>query len=120
MVDVHLEGGRLRLAVRGWHKLWSFKSTLEVPLSAVRGVRADPEVGRGLWKGFRAPGTYIPRVIVAGTFYRDGQKHFWDVQDSRRAIVIDLDGQRYDRLIVEVVDPEGEVRRISDAMGAAE
>ena len=115
MVEIEIAGDVAVLEVRGWSKLWALKSRLEIPLANVRGVRADPQAARGWWKGIRAPGTHIPGVIAAGTFYRDGKRVFWDVRDPERTIVIELADDDYDELIVEVADPAAEVGRIQGA-----
>jgi hypothetical protein len=116
MVKVSIRDDVAVFSVQGLHKLWAFKSRLEVPLAHIKAVRADPAVTRGWWKGIRAPGTHVPGVIVAGTYYHRGlKKTFWDVVDPERAIVVELDGERYERLIVEVEDPSAEVARLSPA-----
>jgi hypothetical protein len=84
----------------------------------VQGVRADPEVARGWWHGIRAPGTQLPGVITAGTFYQQGKRVFWDVHQPENAIVLDLADERYDQLIVEVADPAGMARQIMAALPA--
>jgi hypothetical protein len=78
--------------------------------------RADPGIARGWWKGIRAPGTFLPGVIIAGTYYTGGERVFWDVSDATKAIVIELTGEAYARLIVEVSDPEATIALIRDAM----
>ena len=67
-------------------------------------------------KGLRAPGTHVPGVIIAGTFYQEGKRVFWDVKDPEKTIVINLADERYDELIVEVADPAEEVQRIQNAI----
>lgn len=119
MVDLAVDGGNLVLNVRGLDKLWSFKSRLSIPIQHVRGARFDPGVAHGWWKGLRAPGTYIPGVIAAGTFYREEKRIFWDVHDPERTIVIELEDERYDELIVEVKDPEAAVHLIQEQVAAA-
>lgn len=116
MIEVSLGPGVLILDVQGWSKLWTLKSRLEIPLENIRGVRVDPEIARGWWKGIRAPGTHIPGVIVAGTFYHDGKRVFWDVRDAERTIVIELIDESYDQLIVEVADPLVAVTKIESAV----
>ncbi len=64
----------------------------------------------------RAPGTYVPGVIVAGTFHADGERVFWDVRDAQKAIVIQLDDEQYARLVVEVDDPRAAVELIERAL----
>lgn len=112
MVDVSISGGNLILNVRGADKLWALKSSLEIPLQHVAGVRADASVARGWWHGIKLPGTNLPGVITAGTFYQHGQRVFWDVHNPDNTIVIELHDERYNELIVEVADPESAVNQI--------
>ena len=116
MVDLSIAEGRLTLDVRGADKLWAFKSTLEIPLAHVASVRADPEVARGWYHGIRLPGTNLPGVITAGTFYQDGKRVFWDVHHPEDTIVIDLHDERFNQLIVEVADPPAAVRLIQSSL----
>src|SRR5688572_21794200 len=119
MVDLTIKGDKLRLQVKGLDRLWAMRSRLDIPLTSVRAVRIDPTIARGLWKGVSAPGTHIPGLIIAGTFYQDDKRIFWDVHDAEKTVVIDLVGQRFDQLIVEVDDPESVVKMIESAIEAA-
>lgn len=105
MVDLSVAEGKLVLHVRGADQLWALKSTLEIPVQHITGVRADPEIARGWFHGIRAPGTQIPGVLTAGTFYQHGQRIFWDVHHPDRTVVIELRDERYNELVVEVADP---------------
>jgi hypothetical protein len=116
LVELSVAEGKLTLHVRGADKLWAFKSSLEIPLVHIAGVRADPQAGRGWYHGIRLPGTNVPGVITAGTFYQDGKRVFWDVHDPEKTIVIDLHDERYNELVVEVDDPEAAVRLIQNAL----
>ena len=118
MVEITLTDNTLHLEVQGLDKLWALKSRLTIPLAHVQAVRADPEVARGWWHGIRAPGTQLPGVITAGTFYQQGKRVFWDVHAPENTIVLDLEDERYDQLIVEVADPAGVVRQIEAALSA--
>ena len=115
MVDLSIADGKLTLHVRGADKLWAFTSSLELPLTHISGVRADAEAARGWYHGIRMPGTNVPGVITAGTFYQDGKRVFWDVHHPEKAIVIDLHDERYSELIVEVEDPDAAVNLIQNA-----
>ena len=116
MVDLSIAEGKLMLQVRGADKLWAFKSSLEIPLIHIAGVRADPETARGWYHGIRMPGTNVPGLITAGTFYQDGKRVFWDVHSPEKTIVIDLHDERYNELVVEVDDPEAAVKLIENAL----
>jgi hypothetical protein len=116
LVDLSIAEGKLTLHVRGADKLWALKSTLEIPLVHIASVRADPEVARGWYHGIRMPGTNVPGVITAGTFYQDGKRVFWDVHNPEKTIVIDLHDERYNELVVEVDDPDAAVKLIQNAL----
>jgi len=116
LVDLSIGEGKLTLHVLGADKLWSFKSSLEIPLVHIASVRADPEVARGWYHGIRMPGTSVPGVITAGTFYQDGKRVFWDVHHPEKTIVIDLHDERYSELVVEVSEPEAAVKLIQNAL----
>ena len=115
-MDLSIAEGKLTLNVRGADKLWAFKSSLEIPLVHIVGVRADPESAGGWYHGIRMPGTNVPGVITAGTFYRDGKRVFWDVHHPEKTIVIDLHDERFNQLVVEVADPEAAVKPIQNAL----
>ena len=113
MVDIHADDEHVTIEVRGLHQFWAFKRKIHVPRSAVRSVRKLPgDALKGMWKGWRVPGTHLPGVIVAGTYFKDGERHFWDVRHPESAIEIELDGQRYNRLFVEVSDPDLAIRTL--------
>lgn len=118
MVDLSVSGEALVLHVRGVDQLWALKSTLEIPLRHVAGIAADPSVAEGWWHGVKLPGTNIPGVITAGTFYQHGKLIFWDVHHPENTVVIDLHDERYNQLIVEVADPEAAVRLVRSAISA--
>ncbi len=120
MIEIAVDNQTLNLEVRGWDKLWALKSRLEIPLANIHEVEADPTIARGWWKGLRAPGTHVPGVIIAGTFYQDGKRIFWDVHNADNTIVIGLADDRYDQLIVEVRDPAAAVSLIKNALSSSD
>ena len=109
MVDLSITDGNLVLHVKGSDKLWAFKSSLEIPLAHVVEIRADTSIARGWYHGVRIPGTNVPGVITAGTFYQDGKRVFWDVHNPENTVVIELKDERYNELVIEVADPAAAV-----------
>ena len=105
MVEVSADGDNVVFNVRGLHKLWAFKSQLRIPRAHIRGVRQDAAALQGWWKGWRLPGTHVPGLLTAGTFYQDGRRIFWDVHNPANALIIDLTHDDFDQLIVEVENP---------------
>ena len=85
MTEIEITEDSLTVHVLGWDRLWALKSSIEVPLSRVASAEIDPEIARReWWKGIKAPGTALPGVIKAGTFYHWRERVFWDVHDPTR------------------------------------
>ncbi len=116
MVDLSVADGMLILHVRGADKLWAFKSSLEIPLQHIAGIRVDSTLAHGWYHGIRMPGTNIPGVLTAGTFYQDGKRVFWDVHNPDRTIVIELRDERYNELVVEVEHPNFAIEMVEAAL----
>lgn len=118
MVKVSVEGDRIRFDVQGWDKLWALKSQLEIPLDHVTSVRVDPEAAKGWWHGVRFPGTNVPGLLTAGTFYRAEGAVFYDVHDTDKTIVLELEHDNFARLVIEVEDPAAVVSMLEQALSA--
>ncbi|MDJ0337047.1 hypothetical protein [Cryobacterium sp. PH31-O1] len=116
-----MSGNRLTIAddqlvvePRGLDRLWSFTRRIEIPLTQVSGAFFDPTVIDDP-QGIRFPGLHLPRK-VAGTFYTNGKRQFWNTVGLEKAIVVELDAaQRFDRLVLTVVNPLGQVDMINAA-----
>lgn len=116
MVSISITGPNAVFEVEGMDKVWSLKSRIEVPLSHITGAAIDTEAARGWWHGLRMPGTQIPGLITAGTFYQHGRRVFYDVHDTDNTIVVALNHEKYDHLVVEVANPQAEVRKLMSAI----
>jgi hypothetical protein len=115
MATISIDGTDLTIDIQGLDKLWTFKSRLTIPMAHVRGATADPSITRE-YKGWRGPGTFLPGVLVAGTYHQEGKKVFWDVHNKDKAVVIELDDDSYQRLVIEVDDPRATVELIERAV----
>jgi hypothetical protein len=113
MVEVTKDGETVVFNVKGWHKLWAFKSHLIIPRSHILAARKDPSVFEKP-KGWRIPGTNVPGLIAAGTFHIDGKTIFWDVYDTENIVVIDLADEDYNQLIIEVENPDSVISMLSN------
>jgi hypothetical protein len=121
MTRIEIAEGRLKIEILGWDKIWAFKSRLEFPMEHVACARRwEKEKDGGWWRGFRAPGTNLPGVIVAGTYHRKGEHVFYDVHNFGNAIVIELKDEWYARLVVQVAEPEAMLRLIPNAFARKE
>ena len=122
MANLAIDGGDLLVTLPGWDALWAMKRELRVPLRAVVGVRHDPVLASQWPRGLRVPGSHLPGLLTAGSYWQPGRPGtwtFWSVRHPQRAIVVDLDAGHYRRLVLEVADPDAAVRLVDGAARAA-
>lgn len=96
----------LVLDIKGLDQVWSLKGAVTLERATIRSVsRFDGELRPPFWK---MPGTSIPGVIAAGTYYGDDRKEFWMSRFGSEGVVIDLDSTGpYTRVVVDVEDAAG-------------
>ena len=116
MTKIEIIDNNLQITIEGFDKVWALKSHLTIPLEHVASVTYDPEIARGWWHGIKAPGANIPGVLTAGSFYQYQEWAFWDVHDPDSTIVITLHDERYQKLVLEVEDPQRTVAEITAAL----
>lgn len=109
MISIEKQDNSFVFNVNGMHKLWAFKSQLTIPVDNIKSAHQDLESIKG-WKGWRIPGTHVPSIITAGTFYKSGSKIFWDVVNMENCIIVDLIDEEYKQLIIEVENPREAIR----------
>jgi hypothetical protein len=102
---VIVESGNVVVKMSEFEKFEAFHADVHVPLTAVRDVRVVEDAWPEL-RGIRAPGTGIPGVIAVGTRRGSFGKDFAVVHGKETAVVIDLDGASYSRLVVTTPDAE--------------
>jgi hypothetical protein len=96
----------------GAEKLEAVHGDLTVPRAAVTSVRAVPD-GMAEVHGLRMPGAGIPGVIMVGTFRSPEATTFAVCHGEKPAVVIELSGERYDKIVVTVDNPEDAVSALS-------
>jgi hypothetical protein len=115
MAVVSVGSGTLTVRFLGVHRFWTLKRQLDIPLDHVVDARADPLLASAS-PGWRLLGTHLPGVVTAGRFTSNGERAFWDVINPNKAVVIELRGERYRRLVLEVEEPENVVDGVQCAL----
>jgi hypothetical protein len=116
VADLDVEGSELVLRMGALEKAESVHGDIRVPLSAVQDVRSVDDPWPEL-RGMRAPGTGLPGVIAVGTRRGSFGKDFAAVHGKGPAVVVDLDGTDFSRLVVTSDDAAARARRITQALG---
>jgi hypothetical protein len=106
MAEFTVDGTDLVLHLRAAEKAEGFHRDIRVPLSAVTAVRVVDSAWDGELHGMRAPGTGMPNVIAVGTRRGGFGKDFAAVHGNGSAVVVELEGAEYGRLVVTADDAE--------------
>jgi hypothetical protein len=105
MAEVVVTGDTVTVSLSALEKAEALHGDVSVPRTAVVTARTVPD-GMDEVHGLRLPGTGLPGVIMVGT-WRDSERVTFAVYHGRRpAVVLDLTGQRYDRIVVTVEHPD--------------
>ncbi len=122
---LEVRGKTLVVNVNKRDKWSAYTPTLTIPLDRVLGAEADPEIERTMWRGwaFGRPGFWRSRIFGEDGAHSapDPKVRFYNPRHScaDKAVVVRLQDEAYERLVVEVEDPQGAVERINRAVGAS-
>ena len=105
MATLAVDGADLVLRMSDVEKFEAIHPGVRVPIGAVRTVRVVDDAWPEL-RGIRAPGTGIPGVIAVGTRRGSFGKDFAVVHGRSAAVVVDLEGADYSRIVVTTPDAE--------------
>jgi len=107
------EGDEIVLKLNDLEKAGALHGDVRVPAAAVKDVRVTQKPFREV-RGIRAPGTGFPGVVALGTFRAREGKDFAAVYRGGPAVVVELDGSEYRRLIVSAHDAADVVAALSE------
>jgi hypothetical protein len=105
MATVRREGDEVVVRLNDIEKTFAMRGDVRVPASALAAVRVTGTPFREL-RGMRSPGTGLPGVIALGTWRYSGGKDFVAVYRGGPAVVVDLEGAPFKRLIVSAHDAD--------------
>lgn len=109
---VEINGDQLVVTPQGINKLASFQGSMTVPLKHVKSSIIDNEI-LNQYKGFRGPGTSISGYW-AGTFTKEKEKTFFNIKKGNKPVVINLEKEKFTRLVLGVDQPESFVDLINN------
>lgn len=113
-MKLRIYNGQLEIDLGRAEKVLALKGPLKIPLKHIK--EATIEAPEPSLLEIRAPGTYVPRLIKAGTYYTKRGKEFWYVTRSKGCLTIELKNEAYKRLVLSVDENVKWVERINDAI----
>jgi hypothetical protein len=112
---VTIEDGNLVFELHGVDEFLSIKRSISVPLQHVVSVSTE----RVPWQPFkqmRVAGTSLPGVIKDGRFLSSDGMMFFEMHDPDKCVTVNLDHERYRKIVFEVEDKESTAKQINDAL----
>jgi hypothetical protein len=103
-MKLNLENDNLTIELEWYEQLWAvtLNQQMQIPLNHIdQATTAEPESN---WAEIRAPGTFLPGVIKAGTYYTKHGREFWYVTMDKNYLTLDLHSEPYRRLIITIPD----------------
>ncbi len=96
-----IDHDRLRIDLNTWERILAFffNQTLEIPLNHIQqATTGKPETD---WKEVRLPGTFLPGVIKAGTYYTSQGREFWYVS-REECLTLELKDEFYKKIVLTI------------------
>lgn len=105
MASLEVVDGDLLVKLSNAERLEAVHGDVRVPVGSILGVRTVADAWSEL-RGLRAPGTGWPGKTLVGTCRGGFGKDFVVVHGKRPAVIVELDGTEYSRIMVTSPDAE--------------
>jgi hypothetical protein len=111
-MKLHLENSTLNIELNTSEKVLSLPGSLAIPWTHITEVKAAEPASN--WWDIRAPGTFLPGVIKAGTYYTRRGKEFWYYPKGKKPLVLELRDENYKRIILGLDDAASWQKKIQE------
>ena len=100
-MQLHIHQKHLAITFSFWEKVWGFHGNFSIPLDHIENVTMTLPPSH--WTDMRAPGSFLPGVIKAGTYFTKNGKEYWYVtRGEKKFITIELEQDRYKRIVLSL------------------
>ncbi len=112
-MKISITRDEIRISFSVTKKILSVKGSFKIPLKHI--VRVTTQKPKPTWKEIKAPGTFIPGLIKAGTYYTDKGREFWFVTKGKGILNLELKNESYKRIILGLDANVKWAKKISEA-----
>jgi hypothetical protein len=112
---IDIENDNLIFTLTGVDKVLALKSKLTIPLKRVKSV-STATADWNYFKMLKVAGTKIPKVVVDGRFLSKEGLLFYEMHDPNKCITVELENEKYKKVIFEVPDKETTAKMIQEAL----
>lgn len=119
-MNLTIVGNILRIEWEWYEQFWAFNwnQTFEIPLAHITSVTTEEPPQS--WTDLRAPGTFFPGLIKAGTYYTTRGREFWYVIQDQPYLVLGLRDQPFQKIVLSVAQNQAWRERIEQSQEGVE
>jgi hypothetical protein len=114
-MQLYLNQNQLIIQLDWYEQILAFTlhNPIVVPLEHLLQVTTEEPQSR--WTDLRAPGTHLPGVIKAGTYYTRHGREFWYATVDRKFLVLELREEAYQKIALTLENNQAWADRINQA-----
>jgi len=114
---VRIEGDEVVLEIHGVDEILSIKRSIHVPLKHILSVSTET-IPWNIFNAMKLAGADIPHVVKDGRFLSKEGLMFFEMHHPESCITINLDHERYKKIVFEVEDKESAAMMIKNAISS--
>jgi hypothetical protein len=112
---IDIENDNLVFTLIGVDKVLALKSKLMIPLKHVKSI-STATADWNYFKMLKVMGARIPKVVVDGMFLSKEGLLFYEMHDPNKCITVELENEKYKKVVFEVSDKETTAKMIQEAL----
>jgi len=112
---ISIENDNLVFTLTGIDMVLALKSKLAIPLKHVKSV-STAKADWNYFKMLKVAGTRIPELVVDGRFLSKEGLLFYEMHDPDKCITVELENEKYKKVIFEVSDKDDTAKMIQGAL----
>jgi hypothetical protein len=113
-MQLELTVDQLKIHLNWYEQLLAFymAKQIAVPLKTIKQVSAGQPAST--WRAVRLPGTSLPGIIAAGTYYTDHGREFWYIT-GKHCLTLTIDDDYFKRIILTLENANDWANQIRQA-----
>jgi hypothetical protein len=114
---VRIESDEVVLELHGVDEILSVKRSIHIPLKHILSVSTET-IPWNVFNAIKLVGANLPHVVMDGRFLSKGGMMFFEMHHPESCITINLDHERYKKIVFEVEDKESAATMIENAISS--
>lgn len=107
----------IEIQLTALERLWAchLSGQIEIPIDNILRAKLD-RPNTPWWTEVRAPGTHLPGLFKAGTYYTERGREFWYVHTEQPTLWLDIADRYYKRIVLGSAQAEQWRSQIQSAL----